>query len=105
MQFLLQLGDYKRALSDYSAALALQPRNAYALYNRGIARDRAGDAPGAVADFTAALAEDPGNADFHHNRGFTLAKLVWLLCEVNHPITSMYPGIFKHSRTLGILLR
>ena len=63
-------------MADYSAALAVDPRSAYALYNRGITRDRLGDCEAAVTDFTAALALDPGNPDFHHNRGFSLRKLV-----------------------------
>ncbi len=54
----------------------MNPRAAFAYYNRGIARDRLDDLPGAVADFTAAVMLDSDNADFFHNRGFSLRKLV-----------------------------
>ncbi len=55
----------------------MNPRAAFAFYNRGIARDRLSDLAGAVADFTAAIMlSDSGNADFYHNRGFSLRKLV-----------------------------
>lgn len=72
-----QIGDYKRAVLDYKAALQVDPRSSYALYNCGIARDRIGDFAGAVDDFTAAIALEPdSNADFYHNRGFSLRKQV-----------------------------
>ena len=63
-------------MSDYTAALTLCPDNSFALYNRGITKDRMGDYAGAVEDFTAAAALDPSNADFYHNRGFSLRKQV-----------------------------
>jgi lipoprotein NlpI len=63
-------------VADYSAALSVDPANSYALYNRGITRDRQGDFGGAVDDFSAAIALDPANADFYHNRGFSLRKQV-----------------------------
>jgi hypothetical protein len=69
-----QLGQYELAVADYSAALSLCPDNSFALYNRGITKDRMGDYPGAVEDFTAAAGLDPTNADFYHNRGFSLRK-------------------------------
>ena len=74
----LQLGEYDRAVEDYTRALEVDPLNSYAFYNRGITRDRKGDFAGAVADFTTAIELDRGNADFYHNRGFSLRKQV---CE------------------------
>lgn len=72
-----KVGDFEKAISDYEAALRLDPRSSFALYNCGIARDRCGDYDGAIADFTAAIDLDPdSNADFHHNRGFSLRKQV-----------------------------
>jgi tetratricopeptide (TPR) repeat protein len=50
------------------------PDNSFALYNRGITKDRMGDFSGAVTDFMAAIALDPNNPDFYHNRGFSLRK-------------------------------
>ena len=77
----MQLGDHEAAITDYSAALDLNERAAFAFYNRGIARDRLDDLPGAVADFTAAALLDSSNADFFHNRGFSLRKLVRVFCR------------------------
>jgi tetratricopeptide (TPR) repeat protein len=70
------MGDYQRAVADYSAAIDSEPRNSFAYYNRGITRDRLGDFAGAIEDFSAAIALDPSNADFYHNRGFSYRKEV-----------------------------
>ncbi len=56
--------------ADYTAALGIDPRNAYAFYNRGISHDRSGDYEAAIGDFSSAIALLPSNADFYHNRGF-----------------------------------
>lgn len=76
----LQLGQYDKAIVDYTRALEVDPANSFAYYNRGITKDRMGDFEGAVADFSSAIALDPKNADFYHNRGFSLRKQVrsWL---------------------------
>lgn len=72
----MQLGQYDKALTDYTRAIALDRSSSYAHYNRGIVRDRQGDFAGAVADFTAAIELEPQNADFYHNRGFSCRKMV-----------------------------
>ena len=54
--------ELERALADYDAAVAVAPRNAWALYLRGIALARAGKADAAAADRKAALAINPGVA-------------------------------------------
>ena len=46
---------YQEAIADYTAALDVEPRNAYAFYNRGITYDRLGDYGHAVDDFTSAI--------------------------------------------------
>jgi tetratricopeptide (TPR) repeat protein len=71
-----QLGQYDKAIVDYTRALEVDPANGFAYYNRGITKDRMGDFKGAVADFSSAIALDPKNADFYHNRGFSLRKQV-----------------------------
>jgi tetratricopeptide (TPR) repeat protein len=77
-----KIGDYEEAISDYEAALKVDPSSSFAYYNCGIARDRNGDFAGAVKDFSSAIALEPcSNADFHHNRGFSLRKqVVSLVC-------------------------
>lgn len=72
----MQVGDYEKAVGDYSEALLVDPNNSYAYYNRGITRDRSGDYEGAIEDFSHAIRLDPANADFFHNRGFSLRKMV-----------------------------
>ena len=72
----LQTGQYEKALEDYTAALKADPRNSYALYNRGILNDRLGSYAAAIQDFSAAIELEPHNSDFYHNRGYALRKLV-----------------------------
>ena len=69
-----KLGRFDAALRDYSAAIALQPRNSFAYYNRGITRDKQEDFAGAVADFSRAIELEPQTPDFYHNRGFSYRK-------------------------------
>lgn len=78
----LQVGNYERAIEDYTQALQVDPQNSYAYYNRGIIRDGSGDYEGAVEDFSHAIRLDPANADFFHNRGFSLRKMVGPLCRL-----------------------
>lgn len=80
MSMAIQVGEYERAVEDYTQALQVDPQNSYAYYNRGITRDRSGDYEGAIADFTHAITLDPANADFFHNRGFSLRKMVSAVC-------------------------
>ena len=76
--------------------MAIDPRNAYAYYNRGISHDRSSDYDAAISgarqreaglpwgspyhpsppppDFTRAITLLPSNADFYHNRGFCYRK-------------------------------
>ena len=72
----VQVGEYERAVEDYTQALQVDPHNSYAFYNRGITRDRSGDYEGAIIDFSHAITLDPANADFFHNRGFSRRKMV-----------------------------
>jgi tetratricopeptide (TPR) repeat protein len=52
-------GDYDRAIQDYDQAIKLDPKNAYALLNRGIAKVRKGDKAGGEADQAAARRINP----------------------------------------------
>lgn len=51
---LLRLGRYDSSIEDFDASLALQPRNAWALYGRGIGRLRKGMNVEGRADISAA---------------------------------------------------
>ena len=41
--FIFQIGQFDKAIEDYSVALEIDPNNAYAYYNRGISLDRKND--------------------------------------------------------------
>jgi tetratricopeptide (TPR) repeat protein len=63
--------DYDGAIADYTAAIALAPREAALYFNRGIARrDTGRDVEGALADFTKTLELNPKNPAACHFRGF-----------------------------------
>jgi tetratricopeptide (TPR) repeat protein len=51
----LRMGDYAKAVADYDDALKIEPKNAWALYGRGIAKSRQKNAAG-DADISAATA-------------------------------------------------
>jgi lipoprotein NlpI len=67
------LGDFSRAISDYTAALHFKPDdaadNARVLSNRANAEDAAGDRAAASADYDAAIRLDPTYATAFNNRG------------------------------------
>lgn len=66
--------NYNAAIEDYTRAIKIDPKNAYAYYNRGISLDRKGDFDEAIKNFTIAISLEPNKADFHHNRGFAYRK-------------------------------
>jgi tetratricopeptide (TPR) repeat protein len=59
----LRLGEFANAITDYDAALKLDPRKAHSLYGRGIAKLRLGETEQGNADINAAKAVDPKIAD------------------------------------------
>lgn len=54
----LRMGQYDRAIADYSAALKLAPKMAWSAYGRGLARRHKND-PAGQSDLDAAIAIDP----------------------------------------------
>ena len=48
-----------RAIADFDQAIKLDPKNAKAIYERGVAKRKSGDAAGADADIAAAKQLDP----------------------------------------------
>ena len=61
MQF--KLGAFDRAIADYGAAIAQNPKDAPSLYGRGVAKLKTGDTAGGNADIAAAKAIEPDIAD------------------------------------------
>jgi tetratricopeptide (TPR) repeat protein len=63
------LGDYQKALADYSRAIAGDWEDSYSLYNRGLIYQQIGDIRSALSDYDASLQLRPDNADALMNRG------------------------------------
>ena len=71
-----RLGEWTKALADYTESLRLNPQNPEALTSRGAAHYRLGQSDLAVADFSEALRVDPSynparvsRADLHLRQG------------------------------------
>ena len=56
------MGRLNEAIRQYDAALKLQPKQAWSLYGRGLAKLRRGDVAAGRLDMAAAVAIDPGLA-------------------------------------------
>ena len=62
-------GDYRRAGTDYIAAIRLDPRNSSSHYNLGLVHEQLGDRQRALVDYSAAIGIDPENVEALQNRG------------------------------------
>ena len=62
-------GDFKAAIADFSAVLAIDPNDFEALSDRGLAYQASGDATRALADDDKAIAINPKFAFAYFNRG------------------------------------
>jgi tetratricopeptide (TPR) repeat protein len=56
------MGQFDRALADFNTVLSFNPRNEYALYGRGLLKQKQDDAPSASVDIEAAKVIDPNIA-------------------------------------------
>jgi len=70
-----KIGKFNEAMSDYTAALRLNPQYANPHNNRGIILQRKGDYERAIAEFDKAVALNPNYANAYNNRGYTYQKL------------------------------
>ena len=68
------IGEYERAIHDYSESINIEPHDAKPFNNRGVAYQRMGEYDRAIADFGAAIAIDPNYANAFANRGETYQK-------------------------------
>jgi tetratricopeptide (TPR) repeat protein len=68
------LGQYDRALSDLTEAIALSPTDATFYNNRGVTWEKLGRVPEAIADYDRALALDPSHVKAYYNRGILAFK-------------------------------
>ena len=60
---LLRMGRLDEAIGQYDAAIKAQPKQAWSIYGRGLAKLRKGDKAGAKADIAAAKAIEPAVAE------------------------------------------
>lgn len=56
------------AINNFTQAIAIDPNNSIAYYNRGNARYKQGDKQGAIADYNEAIRLNPNNANAYYNR-------------------------------------
>ena len=68
------LGDNRKALADFEAAIALKADYANPWSARAGVKADGGDLNGAVADYDQAIALQPGSPQFRRNRGVALLK-------------------------------
>jgi tetratricopeptide (TPR) repeat protein/predicted aspartyl protease len=64
-------GDYDKAIADYTQAISLQPKDAWAHYLRGVAKLRQGKTGEGQSEIAAATALDAGVAERASQRGIT----------------------------------
>lgn len=68
------IGEYERAIQDYSESINIDPHDAKPFNNRGVAYQKRGEYDRAIEDFDAAIAIDPSYANAFANRGETYQK-------------------------------
>ena len=69
------LKDYNGAISDFTKAIELNPDDADAYYNRGLAKSNLEDYYGAISDYNKAIELNPNDALSYNNRGVAKALL------------------------------
>ena len=65
----MQGGNYEDAITYYTKALKVNPKDAIAYNNRGLAWGKKGDYDNAISDYTKAVEIDSQFADAYKNRG------------------------------------
>ncbi len=66
------MNNLRGAMSDYDAALEIEPGNYLGHFNRGLLRAQVGDDNRAIEDFDFVLEQDPGNTIVLYNRALLL---------------------------------
>jgi tetratricopeptide (TPR) repeat protein len=67
----LRLGEFDKAIADYDASLAINPKIGWSLYGRGLAKQRKGLTAEGAADIAAATAINPRLPDEVKAHGLT----------------------------------
>lgn len=74
-----KLGDFQKAVADFTTVIKLDPNNVNAYFNRGSAFDSLGQYDRAVSDYTQALDLDSTSTDVISSTGDLLILLCCLL--------------------------
>ena len=67
--------DMDAVIADLDSALAISPKNPYALYNKALVLVRQGNLTEAISCYSAALTIKPDLAEAYYNRGITYLRL------------------------------
>jgi tetratricopeptide (TPR) repeat protein len=67
--------DYRGAITEYTKAIAINPKHVWANYNRGLSKQNMEDYRGAIADFTAAIENSPDEISLYFSRGIAKSNL------------------------------
>jgi tetratricopeptide (TPR) repeat protein len=65
----LRRGELEKAISDFDASVKSDPKNAFALYGRGLAKQRQGNRAQGEADISAAATINPKVAEYFDRHG------------------------------------
>ena len=67
--------DFKNAISDFTKAIDLDPKNSQAYFNRGVAKAGLEEHTGAIADYNKSLELDPKNQAAYYKRGLSKIEI------------------------------
>jgi len=70
----IDLEDYQRAIVNYTKAIELDSKFAFAFYSRGIVYETLNEYQRAIGDYSKAIELDPKNASAYNNLGYVLMK-------------------------------
>ena len=98
-------GDHDKAIADFNEAIRLDPENAEAYVDRGMAWQAKGDFDKAIADFDAAIRLDPEDARRYVDRGMAWAAkghFEQAIADFNEAVR-LDPELVRRSRSRACL--